>query len=141
MARKHYGKAPIVWKSDPKISGVGPVLKPLIHFPDCDLDSLHKGIIEDMLVPGQFFRLGGAMCVQTVLVGYLPHQFPVLERAYTGYYAASPPFAALNEPVIYAGTIRVEEMSHKNGLLRIIRHTFIVKAGRYIITDLNVLTW
>jgi hypothetical protein len=139
MARRYPAKTPIVWKSDPKITGAA-VLKPLPHYAEPALDAAHKGIIEDMLVPGQFFRIGCVMDVHAVPVGYLPHPFPVLERSYA-YYSSQPTFAALNEPVIYAGFIRVEEMSHKNGLLRLVRHTFIVKAGRYIITDLNVLTW
>lgn len=39
-------------------------------------------------------------------------------------------------PIIYAGSIRVEEVGTQ-GTLRVLRHTFIVKNGRYIIRDLN----
>ena len=39
-------------------------------------------------------------------------------------------------PIIYAGTVRVEEAC-ATGSLRVLRHTFIVKNGRYIIRNLN----
>jgi hypothetical protein len=42
----------------------------------------------------------------------------------------------IGTPIIYAGTVRVEEMGNA-GALRVLRHTFIVKNGRYIIRDLN----
>ena len=42
----------------------------------------------------------------------------------------------IGTPIIYAGTVRVEEMGNA-GSLRVLRHTFIVKNGRYIIRDLN----
>lgn len=42
----------------------------------------------------------------------------------------------IGTPIIYAGTIRVEEMGNA-GALRVLRHTFIVKNGRYIIRNLN----
>lgn len=42
----------------------------------------------------------------------------------------------IGTPIIYAGSVRVEEVGNA-GSLRVLRHTFIVKNGRYIIRNLN----
>lgn len=48
------------------------------------------------------------------------------------------PFAPLGTPVVYLGPVRTEETS-REGTLRVIRHTFLVKHGRFIIADLNLI--
>ena len=51
----------------------------------------------------------------------------------------------IGEPAVYIGSVRVNEMQHRNGsdinkVLRTLYHTFFIRDGIYIVPDLNYVT-
>ena len=69
----------------------------------------------------------------------MPSPIPYLMRDLYDFRQGHRIFLKCGSLAIYAGTERCDEVDSSRGHLRILRHTFIVGGGKYIVTDfLNV---
>lgn len=130
-------RGPINWKQDPAVTGDKPA-HPRRHEREDEVPPSLLPKYEAAFVPGHMFLVQQDLRQQQLPPTVTPPPWPVLEqvrrhwdpRAET---AALVPAGAL---AMYAGAIRVEEEG-RQGTLRVIRHTFIVADGRYIVPNLN----
>jgi len=110
------------------------------YFPDIPIDPQHREKIEKCLVHGSAFFLKSAMALRTWPLNYKEPPFPYLIETIHALWANI--IASTGSIVIYTGTIRVEELVKQNKnirLARVLRHSFIINGGRYLLTNLNVL--
>lgn len=110
------------------------------YFPDTPIDPLHREKIEKYLVLGSAFFLKSALARRMWPSFYKEPPFPYLvetiQTTWTNLVASTGSLA------IYIGTVRVEELVKRNKdarLARVLRHSFIINDGRYLVTNLNLL--
>lgn len=91
-------------------------------------------VLQEGLVPGKLWFAHCNLSEQTrfTRMGYKPHEFPYLDHDPFGNFIISKGTAA-----VYAGTVRVEEISKKGVLTRVLRHSFIIGGRRYITADIG----
>jgi hypothetical protein len=135
------GKRNIVWSNNNPVVSASAERKRTYH--DVKVSDETRSELEGHLVPGALF----IALVDFETVKYpkrvTPPPFVELVKHH-GHGAHWNPnynkqlecLVEIGTPIIYAGTVRVEEMGNA-GALRVLRHTFIVKNGRYIIRNLN----
>jgi hypothetical protein len=129
-------KKQITWKVDRKAS---PPTRHRQYFPDVPIPEELREVYEKHLMPGELFVVNTTLRVAPD-VGREPPPYPyVIEYGYGDEHVA----AQKGDVAIYAGQVRVEERAGK-GLIRVPRHSFIVRGGRYLLTNLHWLkpvTW
>lgn len=136
------GKRNIVWNNNNPVLSSQVERKRTYHEEPEVSDELRQ-VLENYLVPGAMF----IALVDFETVKYskkvMPPPFVELTRHHgwgsqwnPNYNKQAECLIEIGTPIIYAGSVRVEE-SGTQGTLRVLRHTFIVKNGRYIIRDLN----
>lgn len=110
------------------------------YFPDIPIDPLHRKKIEKCLVLGSAFFLKSALARRAWPLNYEEPPFPYLvESIQTAWMNL---VASTGSLAIYVGTVRVEELVKRNKdirLTRVLRHSFIINGGRYLVTNLNLL--
>ena len=110
------------------------------YFPDIPIDPLHREKIEKCLVLGSAFFLKSAMARRMLPPNYKEPPFPYLVETIPTSYPNL--VASTGSLAIYIGTVRVEELVKRNKdirLARVLRHSFIINGGRYLVTNLNLL--
>lgn len=122
----------ITWKVDHKTD---PPIRRRQYFPDSPIDEASRGKYEKCLIPGGMFVLKTALLVPPRNSGFEEPPFPYAIEAL---YVTDTPAGLAGDVAIYTGTVRVEEHAGK-GLIRVPRHSFIIRGGRYIMTNLNLL--
>jgi len=132
-------RGPVVWKQSAAITG-DKVARTRQHTFDKELPTDLKPVYEAAMQPGSMFATLVDLQVQVLNKDVTPPPFPVLEQHWPRTW--DPAYDKLKSCIpakalaLYAGQIRVEEEG-KQGKLRVIRHTFIINGGRFIVTDLN----
>lgn len=124
MKRPH-GK--ITWKEQPTVA-VSTHLPRLVPVPETSKRLETEW--QDHFHIGSLWRIRNPLDTRKDIKTGIPYLKRDLYDTYPGH-AILIPTGSL---AIYAGTERMDEMG-KDGPLRLLRHTFIVGCGRYIITD------
>ena len=131
-------RAPVVWKKDPAL-GV-PVKKqpiPRRHQKEEDVPESDRELYENAFVPGHLFAVVEDLEVQPLPPGVIPPAYPPLQKAYKNAWKNNGSLLAEKGSIaMYVGSMRVEEEG-KQGRLRLIRHTFIIGNGRFMVPNLN----
>jgi len=128
-------RGPISWKKDLEIGAPAaraPI--PRRHAREEDVPEKDKHLYEESFVPGHLFSVMIDLDPQPTAPNVMPPPFPPLEQRYR--YAETVPLVPAGSIAMYAGPIRVEEEG-KQGRLRLIRHTFVIGTGRYMVPNLN----
>jgi len=132
------GKRNIVWN---KQAAPAPIERKRSYVEESDLTEETRLMLEQYLRPGELFMT----IVSLETIKYPKHITPPpfveltkhMENKWSPVYNKQKDcLIEAGSPIIYAGSVRVEEVGHQ-GSLRVLRHTFIVKQGRYIIRNLN----
>ena len=126
-------KGPIVWKPEAQLQKPA---QPRRHQRDEEIIPEVEALMNDALKPGALFQLIWDMVLVKFKKRVTPPPFPVLEMVTRGY--DNELIAKQGGVAMYAGSIRVEEEG-RQGILRVVRHTFIIGTGRYIINNVGWL--
>ena len=136
MRKRPGGKGPVVWSKNTAIvaPGAAKVGVPRRHIQEHELPEHLKETYVEAMVLGSLWHVAVALEVFDLGPGVKPPPFPPM-RQHWGY-TPQTCTAPAGSIAMYAGTVRCEEQG-KQGLLRVLRHTFIIGTGRYILNDLN----
>ena len=119
----------ITWKEPPTTAEL-PYMPRLV--PVSDTSRRLEAEWQDHLRVGALWRLVNQMDTRKDIKTGIPY----LKRDLYDNYPGQPVYIARGTLAIYAGSERVNEMG-KDGPLRLLRHSFIVGCGKYIITDFH----
>jgi hypothetical protein len=125
-------KKQITWKVDRQAD---PPTRHRQYFPDSPINEASRAVYEKCLIPGGMFVLKTALRVPPRLNGFEEPPFPYAGESW---YVSDTLAGMTGDVAIYTGTVRVEEHTGK-GLIRVPRHSFIIRGGRYLMTNLNLL--
>ena len=117
----------IKWKEQPTVDIHGSIPW---FIPVSEASKNLESMWADRMCIGSLWRLMYQMDIRKDIKAGMPY----LKRDLYDIYPGHPIHFASGTLAIYAGAIRVDEMS-KNGPLRLLRHCFIANGGKYIITD------
>lgn len=132
MARKGT-KGPVVWKKDEQLGiRIEKATIPRTHRRDAVIAPAHEALLVGKLQPGVLFVLLYDLEIMKFGAHITPPEFPVLNAV-----SKNNSQFSVGNSAIHAGAIYVDEMSHTGKRLRVLRHTFIVGCGRFIIPELN----
>lgn len=132
-------KKHVVWKVD---RHVDPPTRRRPYFPDSPIPEELREVYEKHLQLGELFVVKATLRVDPDHGREAP-PYPYAIEAYEGTwvtpkYATDHVAAQEGDMAIYAGQVRVEEQAGK-GLIRVPRHSFIIRGGRYLLTNLNLI--
>lgn len=127
-------KKHVVWKVD---RHVDPPTRHRQYFPDSPIPEELREVYEKHLKLGELFVVKATLRVAPDLGREAP-PYPYANEGSSYYVAADHVAAQEGDMAIYAGQVRVEEQAGK-GLIRVPRHSFIIRGGRYLLTNLNLI--
>jgi hypothetical protein len=134
------GRGPINWKKDAETFAV-PVGKIRRHTHEEDVPLEKQELYAAHMVPGAMWEVMKDLELVKLGPNVVQPPFPLLQvhipRTWDPTYDPNKSTVARAKAIaLYVDSVRVDEQG-KQGTLRVVRHTFIVGGGRYIITDLN----
>lgn len=130
------GRKNVTWKDD---AARIPQKRPHPHLAEVPLASDRREEYAVALVPGTLWtvtqNLGRNMAYDGL--NYSQHEIPYIAPVYYGY----EPAVTTGTTAVYLGTTRVEEASGRtNGVVSVLRHTFLIGSQRWLCTDLNLFS-
>lgn len=129
-------RGPVTWKKSVDSAPVTRAGIPRRHQQEVPIPDELAPVYAGALVPGSMFAVAVELDQLPIKQGTMPPPFPVLVQSWT-----APGFGLIRVGTIavYVGQIRVEERGKAADSLRVIRHTFIISNGQYIVQDLNTV--